>query len=506
MPTWPLARLPAVHGEDKVSTVMKTIGLDFGTESVRGVLMDVESGEEIAAAISEYEHGVIDGKYHDPDDYLHSMDSVLRELGPSDAIGVDATACSVLPCKADGTPLSRLSDNPLSLVKIWKNHDAQPQADRLNELALQRGESWLSRYGRISSEWFFPKVLHTLEEAPAVYREAGRFIEKADWIVWQLTGRETRNACAAGYKAMWHKRDGFPSDSFFQSLHPSMAGFVQEKTGSSILPVGAPAGRAGNYGDALVAVGTVDAHAAVPAAGITEPGAMLLVMGTSLCHLTLAGKEVQVLGMCGAVEDGILPGYFGYESGQAAVGDMFAWFSQQFNLPHRGSGEPGSLVALDWWNGSRELQRADLSGVLVGLTLDTTPEEIYRALVESAAFGTRRIIEAYETAGLPIAELRASGGLPERNPFIMQVFADVTGRRIRIARTSQASAVGSAMLAAMAAGASPHNMGGVGLQEYVPNSTTTKSYDELYSIYTDLHEKFSDGVIMAKLKGGQLTP
>ena len=182
---------------------------------------------------------------------------------------------------------------------------------------------------------------------------------------------------------------------------------------------------------------------------------------------------------------------------------MFAWFSQQFNLPHRGSGEPGSLVALDWWNGSRELQRADLSGVLVGLTLDTTPEEIYRALVESAAFGTRRIIEAHEAAGLPIAELRASGGLPERNPFIMQVFADVTGRRIRIARTSQASAVGSAMLAAMAAGASPHNMGGVGQQEYVPNSTTTKSYDELYSIYTDLHEEFSDGVIMAKLKGGQ---
>ena len=496
----PLARM---HVCSYALPVMKTIGLDFGTESVRGVLVDVDSGEEMATAVSEYEHGVIDGKYHDPDDYLRSMDSVLGELGPSDAIGVDATACSVLPCKADGTPLSRLSDNPLSLVKIWKNHDAQPQADRLNELALQRGESWLSRYGRVSSEWFFPKVFHTLEEAPTVYQEADRFIEKADWIVWQLTGRETRNACAAGYKAMWHKRDGFPSEGFFQSLHPSLAGVVRDKTGSSVMPVGAPAGRAANYGDALVAVGAVDAHAAVPAAGITEPGAMLLVMGTSLCHLTLASEEVQVLGMCGAVEDGILPGYFGYESGQAAVGDMFAWFSQQFNLPHRGSDEPGSLVALDWWNGSRELQRADLSGVLVGLTLDTTPEEIYRALVESAAFGTRRIIEAHEAAGLPIAELRASGGLPERNPFIMQVFANVTGRRIRIARTSQASAVGSAMLAAMAAGASPHNMGGVGQQEYLPDPATKKRYDELYSIYTDLHGKFSDGVIMAKLRGGE---
>lgn len=477
---------------------MKTIGLDFGTESVRGVLVDVETGQEVSTTVAEYEHGVIQGKYHDPDDYLTAMWSVLDRLGSADAIGVDATSCSVLPCKADGTPLSRLTRDPNALVNIWKNHDAQPQADRINQVAAERNEKWLPRYGKISSEWFFPKVWHTLEEAPEVYRQADRFIEKGDWIVWQLTGRETRNACAAGYKAMWHKQDGFPSSDFFAALDPGLTDVVDAKLSRDILPAGSPAG---TWQDSVVAVATVDAHAAVLAAGITHPGVMLLVMGTSICHLVLSDSEKHVDGMCGAVEDGILPGFFGYESGQTAVGDIFGWFTREFDLPHQGSSGPSGLVALDWWNGSRELQNADLSGLIVGLTLDTKPDEVYRALVEATAFGTRRIIEAHERAGVEIRELRASGGLPENNPFVMQVFADVTGRTIQVARSGQASAVGSAMLAAMAAGASPDGMGGVREEAYIPSAERHKEYENTYRIYNELHDRFSDGLLMAELKG-----
>ena len=476
---------------------MKTIGLDFGTESLRGVLVNVESGQEISSLVAEYEHGVIDGKYHDPDDYLRAMDRVLEELGPADAIGVDATSCSVLPCKADGTPLSRFTKNPHALVKIWKNHDAQSQADQMNQIAAERGEKWLPRYGKISSEWFFPKVWNTLLAAPEIYHQADRFIEKGDWIVWQLTGRETRNSCAAGYKAIWHKSDGFPSSDFFATLHPDLADVVEKKMSLDILPVGSQAGR---WNDSVVAVATIDAHAAVLATGITGPGVMLLVMGTSLCHLVLSGEEAHVEGMCGAVEDGILPGYFGYESGQVAVGDIFAWFTSEFNVPHQASSGPSRIVALDWWNGSRELQNADLSGVLLGLTLDTKPSEIYRALVESTAFGTRRIIEAHEAAGVEIRELRACGGLPEHNTFLMQVFADVTGRSIQVARTSQASALGSAMFAAMAAGVSPDRMASQPMKEYLPDSERRAEYDRLYDIYTELHEAFQNGDLMSKLK------
>ena len=479
---------------------MKSIGLDFGTESLRGVLVNVETGQEVSTHVVEYEHGVIDGKYHDPDDYLKAMDRVLAEIGPADAIGVDATSCSVLPCKADGTPLSRLTQDPQALVKIWKNHDAQPQADRMNEIAAERREKWLPRYGKISSEWFFPKVWNTLVEAPEIYHQADRFIEKGDWIVWQLTGRETRNSCAAGYKAMWHKREGFPSNDFFAALHSDLADVVEKKMTRDILPVGSQAGK---WNDSVVAVATIDAHAALPATGITGPGVMLLVMGTSLCHLVLSDEEAHVAGMCGAVEDGILPGYFGYESGQVAVGDIFGWFTREFNVPHEASPGPSRIVALDWWNGSRELQNTDLSGVLVGLTLDTKPSEIYRALVESTAFGTRRIIEAHETAGMEIRELKASGGLPERNPFLMQVFADVTGRPIQVASTSQASALGSAMLGAIAAGVSPSRMASKAIKEYVPDSERRTEYERLYDVYTQLHETFQDGDLMSELN--QLT-
>src|SRR5690606_15198200 len=359
----------------------------------------------------------------------------------------------------------------------------QPYANRLNEIARERGETFLGRYGgKISSEGFFPKARQILDEAPEIYAAADRLIEAADWVVWQLTGVETRNACTAGYKAIWSKREGFPSREFFAAMDPRLADIVDEKMSRTILPQGARAGgltpqmaeKLGLKPGMAVAVANVDAHVAVPAATVVTPNKMVMVMGTSICHLVLGEEQLEVEGMCGVVEDGILPGFYGYEAGQSAVGDIFGWYVDQ-GVPapyaeeaqRRGislhqlleekasklaPGESG-LLAIDWWNGNRSvLVDADLTGVILGMTLATTPEEIYRALIEATAFGTRVIIDAFESKGLAIEELYACGGLPERNQLLMQIYADVTGRSIKVARSSQTPALGSAMFGAVAAG------------------------------------------------------
>jgi L-ribulokinase len=335
------------------------IGVDFGTESGRAVLVDISNGEEIAAAVYAYSNGVIDEKIpgtqvhlepdwalQDPQDYIRTFQktipAVLQESGvdPSDVIGVgiDFTACTMLPVKEDGTPLSALleyRDNPHAWVKLWKHHAAQPEADKINETARNMGEAWLDRYGgKISSEWFFPKLLQILDEAPEIYAAADRFIEAADWVVWQLTGVETRNSCTAGYKAIWSKGDGFPTQNFFANLHSKFATVIDEKMTRDIRPLGERAGGlckqaaqwTGLKPGTAVAVANVDAHAAVPACTVTEPGRMVMIMGTSTCAMVLGSEEHIIPGMCGYVEDGIMPGYFGYEAGQSCVGDHFAWF------------------------------------------------------------------------------------------------------------------------------------------------------------------------------------
>ncbi|MBC7256941.1 MAG: ribulokinase, partial [Chloroflexi bacterium] len=386
---------------------------------------------------------------------------LLKESGvsPEDiiGIGIDFTACTMLPTKADGTPLCFLPEyrnNPHAWVKLWKHHAAQPEANRINELARARGETWLERYGgKISSEWFFPKALQILNEAPEIYEAADRLIEAADWIVWQLTGVETRNACTAGYKAIWSKQEGFPSPDFFEALHPRMRNIVKEKMKEEILPLGARAGgltpemaaATGLRPGTAVAVANVDAHVSVPAATVTGPRRMVIIMGTSNCHMVVGEKPVIVPGMCGVVEDGILPGYAGFEAGQSCVGDHFAWFVENCApaayaqeaearglnlhqlLEEKASrlkpGESG-LLALDWWNGNRSvLVDVDLTGLLIGATLGTKPEEIYRALIEATAFGTRVIVEAFEAHGVAVDEIVAAGGLPERNKLLMQIYA-----------------------------------------------------------------------------------
>ncbi len=527
--------------------VKATVGVDFGTESARAVLVDVANGSELATAVHRYASGVIDQRLpdggpplppdwalQDPDDYLEALgrtvQAVLAEskIDPADVIGIgiDFTACTMLPVTADGIPLCRLPDlrqDPHSWVKLWKHHAAQPEADLINETAESRGERWLDRYGRrTSSEWFFAKALQILDEAPAIYSRADRLIEAADWVVWQLTGVETRNSCTAGYKALWSKQDGFPDRPFFESLSAGFADVIDEKMSRQISSPGERAGVVSSDAAALtglapgtpVAVANVDAHVSVPAATVVTPGSLVAVMGTSTCHLALADVDRVVPGFCGVVEDGVIPGLFGYEAGQAAVGDMFAWFAELVSGKggsleelhaslEREAGllEPGEagLVALDWWNGNRSvLVDAELTGLLMGATLSTGPGEIYRALLEATVFGTRVIIETLEGSGIGVEEIVACGGLPFQNKLLMQLSADITARPVRVAASRQAPALGSAMFAAVAAGTelggydniveATDRMARLGDDEYLPNEATRPMYDELYAIYKELHD------------------
>jgi L-ribulokinase len=533
------------------------IGIDFGTESGRAVLVEVATGREVATSVYTYQNCVIDRflpvdgepvklepewALQDPEDYIRTFQTtvpaVLKQskIDPADVIGIgiDFTACTLLPVKKDGTPLCMLKDyrrNPHAWVKLWKHHAAQPEADLIYETARKMGEAWLNRYGgKISSEWFFAKTLQILHEAPEIYQAADRLMEAADWMIWQLTGVETRNSCAAGYKAIWSKKEGFPDKKFFAALDPRLENVIEEKMTYAITPIGEKAGslnpRAAGWTGlnpgVAVAVANVDAHVSVPAATVTEPGRMVMIMGTSICHMVLSEEEHLVPGICGYVEDGILPGFFGYEAGQSCVGDHFAWFVENcvpvtYNLEADAKGvnihefleekaaklKPGEsgLIALDWWNGNRSvLVDADLSGMLLGMTLATKAEEIYRVLIEATAFGTRVIIEAFEQNGVPIKELVACGGLPEKNKLLMQIYSDVTGRDIMISASQQTSALGSAMFGALAAGkdaggydsivVAAQNMARLKDEVYKPIPANTAVYEKLFTEYKRLYEYF----------------
>jgi len=544
-----------------------TLGLDFGTLSGRALLLDIASGAELATAVMDYPHGVMDHALpdgtplgpdwalQDPRDYLdvlaHIVPQVLREANakPEDiiGIGVDFTACTVLPCLADGTPLCFLKEyrsRPHAWVKLWKHHAAQPQANRLNEVAAARGEAFLPlNGGRVSSEFAIPKLWQVLEEDPALYARMERWVEAADWLVWQLCGVETRNACCAGYKALWSKSLGFPSNEFFKALDPRLERCVDEKLSRDILPLG---GRAGGLTREMasllglregtaVAAGIIDAHVFVPAVGITGPGELLAILGTSTCHMLLGEREIPVPGICGVAAGGILPGWYAYEAGQCCVGDHFAWFLENC-LPKayfdeaeaRGMnvhallrekasalkpGESG-LVALDWWNGNRSvLVDAALSGLLLGMTLQTRPEDIYRALIEATAYGTRKIIENFRENGVPVHAFYAAGGISQKDPLAMQIYADVIRMPVKVAGSAQAGARGAAIYGACAAGSALGGFGGaceaaralgaVKDTVYVPGEAAAAAYDRLYAEYLTLHDYFGRGGndVMKRLRG-----
>ncbi|MCL1859142.1 MAG: ribulokinase [Oscillospiraceae bacterium] len=538
-----------------------SIGVDFGTLSARALIVDIATGKEIATAANNYKHAVIDETMvysskklppdfalQHPQDYIDSLESVVKKvldeskIEPSDIIGlgIDFTACTVLPVYKDGSPLcfsEKHKENPHAYIKLWKHHAAQKYATLINETAEKMGETWLKRYGgKISSEWLFAKILQVLEEAPEIYNEADYFIEAADWVIWQLTGVQTRNSCTAGYKAMWHKRDGYPTKEFFKSLNPKFENVVEDKLNCPVISLGTKAGEItkkaadllGLKEKTAVAVGNVDAHVTFPAVGLSQEGDMLAIMGTSSCHMLLGKTEMIVPGMCGVVEDGILPGFFGYEAGQSCVGDHFAWFVDNFvgdigenknkfeYIAEKSSklkpGESG-LIALDWWNGNRSvLVDIDLTGLFIGMTLLTKPEEMFRALVEATAYGTRMIVETFKENNIDVKRFFAAGGIAEKDPFTMQIYSDVINMPIKIAGSAQAPALGSAIFGAVAAGSknggydtideASQVMSSLSDRIYTPNPENVKIYDKLYAEYKILHDYFGRACndVMKRLK------
>jgi L-ribulokinase len=528
------------------------IGVDFGTLSGRAVVVRAQDGEELGSAVHEYRHGVIERTLpasgaelppqwalQDPDDYLEvlkeAVPAAVRAAGirPDEVVGIstDFTASTPLPVLEDGTPLCRVpgfEERPHAYPKLWKHHAAQRQADRITALAEERGEPWLARYGgRISSEWEYAKALQVVEEDAEVYERMDRWVEAADWIVWQLCGRETRNACTAGYKGIY--QDGhYPSEDYLRALDERFVDFPSAKLSDDLSALGSRAGEltaqaaewTGLPEGIAVAVGNVDAHVTAPAAQAVEPGQMLMVMGTSTCHVMNGERVVEVPGMCGVVQGGIVPDLWGYEAGQTGVGDIFGWFVDNAVPPRyhdearergldvhgylselAGEQEVGAhgLIALDWNNGNRSiLVDHELSGLILGLTLATRPEDVYRALIEATAFGTRLILDAFSDAGMPVRELFAAGGLI-KNPVIMQIYADVTRMPLHLIGSDQGPAVGSAMHAAVAAGvhadihAAAVAMGRATRDAYVPDERNADAYDVLYEHYVRLHDHFGRG-------------
>jgi L-ribulokinase len=511
------------------------VGVDFGTLSARALVVRVSDGAEAGTAVSQYPHGVIDRELagadlpsdwalQDPADYTGALaaavPAAIRDagIGPAQVIGIatDFTASTCMPVLADA---------------------AQPHADRINTVAHERGEKWINRYGgKISSEWQFAKALQLLEEDFELYQRADRWIEAADWIIWQLCGTETRNACTAGYKGIF--QDGhYPSRDFLTALDPRFADFADDKLAHPVSPLGGCAGRLTPEAAALtglpagiaVAVGNVDAHVTVPAAGPVVAGKMVAIMGTSTCHVMNSAERAEVPGMCGVVDGGIVAGLWGYEAGQSGVGDIFAWFTQngvpgEFTAEARQRGvslpelldeqaaaaPPGAhgLIALDWEGGNRSvLVDGRLSGAIVGLTLATTAPEIYRALLESTAFGTRMIIEEFGASGVPVTEFVVAGGLIKSAP-LMQIYADVIRRPLSVIGSGQGPALGSAIHAAVAAGAYPDvpaaaaAMGRIHKDVYRPDPARADVYDELYAEYVQLHDYFGRGAnqVMHRLR------
>lgn len=445
------------------------IGVDFGTLSCRAVLV-TENGEPVRSAAMEYAHGVIEGScgsaLQEPQDYLECLRGTVRQVAAGYeaqivAVGIDFTSCTVLPVDEALRPLSK--------ARLWKSHSAQPQAERINALCRQLGTDLTAVGGKLSPESLLPKLLELKEGEPETYEKTAWFLEAGDWLVWLLTGKKIRSLCMAGIKGLW---DGCWPRELLQRL-----GLDEKLLAGEMKPAGSFAGTLSPFGAELlglcpetaVSVASIDAHGAVPAAGVSQEGQMMLILGTSGCHVMLSKTGASVPGIFGRVRDGVLPGHYVYECGQACLGDLFGWFMENcvpYSYYQAANGDVFSHMerlaakvkdnpvwAIDWWNGSRcPYADSTLTGSLFGLTLRTRPEQIYRALLEAAAFGTRQIFEMLERKGVAIRQVYAGGGIAKKNGLFMQILADVLDREIIVTENEPASAMGAAILAAWAGG------------------------------------------------------
>lgn len=538
-----------------MNTPRYVMGIDFGTLSARSVLINLQTGQELSGILFSYPHGVLDrvlpgtdipvgsdAALQHPEDYRNALEFLLEHtwkkagIPPQSivAIGTDFTSCTMLPVDENMQPLCTnplWKENPHSWVKLWKHHGAQEQADRIRMLAEQWNLPFLHRYGgRPSSEWFFPKMLETYEKARPVYDATYRFVNAGDWVTYLMTGKLTASASIAGFHCFWSDKDGFPPQDYLEALSPGFGTVLRDKMTTLVTPICTPAGflteemaqKTGLTPGIVVAPCVVDSHSALPSAGVKESGGLLLSMGTSLCQIMISRQEALLPGICGVVHGGTHPGYFGYEAGQAAVGDIYDWFVRTLINPQLQAeadaagisvfdclaqkaarlrpGESG-LLALDWWNGNRSiLSSTDVSGLIVGLNLNTRPEEIYRALVEATAFGTRTIVENFESHGATVSRIYACGGLANKSPLVMQIYADILGRDIYVSESKQAAACGCAIHAAVALG---KDRGGFDTMEdavthlvsppskcWHPTPAHREIYNKLFGAYTALHDFF----------------
>jgi len=532
-----------------------TIGLDYGTNSVRAILVEIGSGRELSGEVWQYAHGnsgVIEDSQNPnlarqhPEDYLTgariTMKAVVEKaqdehgINAADiiGIGVDTTGSTPMPVLKDNKPLvsdQRFSDNKSALAWLWKDHTSTAEAEAITEAAAKLKPHYLSKVGgTYSSEWFWAKIWKALKVAPEVFEAAYTWIEIADWIPAVLCGVSEADAvkrgiCAAGHKGLYHVDwGGYPEKDFLSTLDPALAG-LRDRLPGKVYSVQDEAGKlseewarqTGLVPGTPVAVGAFDAHLGGVGSGI-KPGTLVKIVGTSTCDMMVAPEDQEapdIKGIAGIVPGSILPGYYGLEAGQSAVGDIFNWF---VNVIQPGGSEKGShqaltasaeklgpgtngLLALDWHNGNRTvLVDQRLSGLILGLSLQSTPAEIYRALVEATAFGARVIVERFEDYGQKVDEILNCGGISVKNTMVMQIYADVMNRPMKISRSSQTPALGAAIAAAVVAG--EENGGYSGFEQAVEEMTGimdtvftpipehVKIYEKMYGLYKTLHDAF----------------
>lgn len=535
-----------------------TLGLDYGTSSVRGLLVDTADGREVAAAEFAYRHGT-DGVLTDaadtllarqhPQDYLDGTVAVIRDVlgsagkAPGFAadqvvgLGVDTTGSSPLPVNAEGLPLAltpEFGDAPRAMVYLWKDHTSHAEAAEITALAAEMRPNYLLRCGGVySAEWFWAKILHCRRADPEVFDAAYTWVEHADWMPAVLTGtgpdRMKRGVCAAGHKGLFHSDwGGYPDREFLGRLDPELA-MLRRTLPDEAFAVGQAAGllsaewaaKTGLPAGIPVSVGAIDAHLGAVGCGIA-PGTLVKNIGTSTCDMMVAPLDVpipDIPGLCGIVPGSILPGFYGLEAGQSAVGDIFNWFAatiQPAGMDQAALTEaatqsaPGAsgLMALDWHNGNRTvLVDHRLTGALLGMTLHTTPGEMYRAWIEATAFGARVIAERLEEYGQAVERIVACGGIPVKSPLAMQVYADVLGYPIAVSRSSQTAALGAAIAGAVAAGIYPSfreamdAMTALQPQAFAPDPQSRAIYNRLYAQYKLLHDAFGLRGTHADLSG-----
>ena len=525
-----------------------SIGLDYGTSSVRGLLVDVSSGEELASSVFSYPHGRagIQTDERDPDvarqhpqDYLDGAQSVIRgvleqaaarpDFAPEQVIGlgVDTTGSTPIPVDANGTPLAskpEFAGNLAAMVYLWKDHTGHAEAAEITALAAKMRPQYLLKCGGIySAEWYWSKVLRCLRADPAVFEAAYTWVEHADWLPAVLAGEThpdqmKRCICAAGHKAMFHPEwGGYPDEEFLSGLDPRLVR-LRRTLPAHAFHIGEVAGTLSAEWASLtglpegipISVGAFDAHLGGVGSGI-KPGVLVKNIGTSTCDMMVAplGSDLaDIPGLCGIVPESILPGFYGLEAGQSAVGDIFNWFVSGIQPAGQGHEElteaaskllPGEsgLLALDWHNGNRTvLVDQRLTGGILGLTLQTTPADMYRAWIEATAFGSRVIMERFEEYGQKVETIVNCGGISVKNPLVMQIYADVMGRPIAISRSAQTAALGSAIAGAVAAGAYPSfaeatdAMTALNPRVFQPNPSNQAVYNRLYALYHRIHDAF----------------